>query len=388
MKRILFCIENFQHGGITKALENIISLVDKEKYDVGIFVVNQEDGPYKDIFVPYLKYPADKFLNAYCTNYRKYHGIKKLSLLALKFARKTLAKFSYDPFEKLLAKWAKRISNDNFDCVIAFAEGYITNFVSKIKGHKIAWIHIDYKRYLTYSGNPNEKSVYGKYGSIVIPSRFSSASFAETYPELTEKIRIIPNVINCEIVKNKSVETSNLDKRFTTDCFTLVSVGRVCYEKRFFQIPVIARKLKSRGINFKWYIIGDGSEPETATLLMSINSENVTDCVIALGRKDNPYPYIAKSDLLVSTSLSETFSYVVFEAKILGVPVVCADFGTAPEIVNENEGIISTISDMDGRIYELLSDHTRLNQLKCNLRDYRYDNASVLNEIYKSINNI
>ena len=52
MKRILFCIENFQHGGITKALENIISLVDKEKYDVGIFVVNQEDGPYKDIFVP------------------------------------------------------------------------------------------------------------------------------------------------------------------------------------------------------------------------------------------------------------------------------------------------------------------------------------------------
>lgn len=246
-KRVLFCIENFQHGGITKALENLLSLYDKETLDLGLFVVNQEDGPYKESFTPFLKYPADSRLQAYCTYLTKHRGIEKYWLMALKSFRKLSAKLGRDPFKLRLKKWAKRIERDDYDCVIAFAEGYITEFVSQIKGNKAAWIHIDYKRYLTYSGNNDERSIYATFSHIVIPSHFSAKSFADVYPDLSDKISVIPNAINTADVKEKARLTTDLDKRFTPSDFTIVSVGRICYEKRFFLIPQIANVLRGGG---------------------------------------------------------------------------------------------------------------------------------------------
>lgn len=385
-KRILFCVENFQHGGINKALENLISVFDHDKYDVGFFVVNQEDGPYKDLFTPYLKYEKDYLLEAYCTYYHKHQGFKKLSLIALKLLRKIGAKCGVDLFKLRLKKWSKRISHDKYDCVIAFAEGYVTEFVSTIKGHKLAWIHIDYKRYLSYAGNHDESAIYEKFDRIVIPSKFSGKSFEEIYPSLTDRIIVIPNVIDSEAVKRGGAEgVISSDLNFRYNQITLISVGRICYEKRFFEIPAVARKLKDMGASFRWYIIGDGSPAETQTLNQAIADNAVEEFVIPLGRKNNPYPYIAKSDLLVSTSISETFSYVVFEAKSLGVPVVCADFGTAPEILNESEGVITSISEMAVEIYKLISHNDTLLKLKDNLKRYKYNNTKILNSIYEMV---
>lgn len=387
-KRVLFCIENYQHGGITKALENIISLIDMEIYDVGIFVVNQENGPYKKIFSQYIKYPSDSLLNAFCTNYRKHSGLKRLALFAIKSTRKIIAKSGFDIFHHRLKNWARRISADKYDCVIAFAEGYITDFVSKIEGHKVAWIHIDYKRYLSYVNNIDETQIYDKFDAIIIPSKFSSLSFLDIFPQFTDRVKVIPNVIDTCSIKTKANKSYNIDPRFNNDSCRIISVGRICYEKRFFEIPSIAKKLKLKGLNFKWYIIGDGSEIETGILTDSINQHSVNDCVITLGRKDNPYPYIAQSDILVSTSLSETFSYVVFEAKTLGTPIVCADFGTAPEILRLDEGIITPIQNMDTAIFEILSENkNKLTAFNKNLQKYAYDNNIIMNKIYTIFNN-
>lgn len=385
-KRIIFCIENFQHGGIAKALENIIFLIDKDLYDIGIFVVNQENGPYKETFSPYIKYPEDKLLKALCANFRKYSGFQRLSLIITKSIRKIIAKYGFDIFEHLLNKWAKKISNDRYDCIIAFAEGYITNFVSKIEGNKVAWIHIDYNRYLTYTHNIDESSIYNSYDYIVIPSRFSSQSFIDVFPKLKCRVRVIPNVIDSDIIKLNATKTDNLDKRFYLSSCRILSVGRICYEKQFFKIPTIAKRLKALGLNFSWYIIGDGSDVETNTLLQAINNEGMNDYVIPLGRKDNPYPYIAQCDLLVSTSLSETFSYVVFEAKTLGTPIICADFGTAPEILNSTEGIITSIEKMHLAIFKLLyNDKKELKKYIQNLQNYNYNNQRIIQQFYSII---
>lgn len=381
-KKALFCIENFQQGGINKALENLLSLYDREKLDIGLFVVNQENGPYKELFTPLLKYKSDSRLQAYCTYLSKHKGLEKYLLLGLKAYRKLLTKLGRDPFKKRLGKYAKKIEKDSYDCVIAFAEGYITEFVSHIKVHKAAWIHIDYKRYLDYMGSPNEKNIYESFDNIVIPSNFSAKSFEEVHPDLSDRIYVIPNALNTTEVKEKAQATADLDKRFNTSQFTIISIGRICYEKRFYEIPHIAKDLLDNGVNFKWYIIGDGSEAETSTLYNAIKEFGVENTVIPLGRKDNPYPYIARCDLLVSTSLSETFSYVVFEAKSLGVPVVVADFGTAPEILHENEGVISPICNIADTVSSLYHNKCRIEFLKNNLKDYHYNNELILNKLY------
>ncbi len=386
-KRVLFCIENFQQGGINRALENILSLHDDTEMEIGLFVVNQEDGPYKKAFAPYIKYKPDQLLTAYCTYLSKHAGFEKRALMLVKAWRKLSMKFGRDPLKQRLGHWAKKIERDKYDCIIAYAEGYITEFVSQIKGHKAAWIHIDYKRYLHYANHADEGKIYRNFDNVVIPSHFSAKSFEEVYPDLKDRIRVIPNLIDTAEVRRKSLENRDMDKRFVKSPFTIISVGRVCYEKRFFEIPRIAKTLKDKGADFRWYIVGGGSEIETAQLNSAIAEEGVEGYVIPLGSKDNPYPYIAQSDLLVSTSLSETFSYVVYEAKSLGVPVVCADFGTSSEILNENEGIISPLDSMADEILNLVKDRRRVDGFKNHLEDYQYDNQRCLDQILNMVSN-
>lgn len=379
-KRILFCIENFQHGGINRALENLLTLIDASECEVNLFVVNHEDGPYKEQFAQYLRYRDDSLLTSLCVNYRRYSGIKKYSLLGIKVLRKIALRFGYDPFSERLEYWANKIASDKFDYVIAYAEGYITEFVSKIPGRKIAWIHIDYQRYLVYTHNPEEREIYSKFNHVVIPSKFAANSFSEVFPEFKDKVQVMPNSIDSKKILDKSNDSIR-DERFHTDCFTIVSVGRICYEKRFLEIPEIAVKLRQLGMKFRWYIIGDGSVPETAAMNAEIYNNQVQDVVIPLGRKDNPYPYIRKSQLLVSTSLSETFSYVIFEAKLLGIPVVSADFGTAPEVLLPQEGIISPMNKMAAAIYRIYSDRKLYSAFRNHLFDYSYDNQSIQQQL-------
>ena len=60
-KRILFCIRDFNLGGIPKSLENLLSLIDKDKYDITVFCAWQ-DGYYKHVFDKYSVLPQDKLL--------------------------------------------------------------------------------------------------------------------------------------------------------------------------------------------------------------------------------------------------------------------------------------------------------------------------------------
>lgn len=383
--RYIFCIENFQHGGINKALENLISLIDHKLVDVKIFVVNQEEGPYETLFSPYLAYQRDSFLINCCTNYQKASGLRKYYLMGFKTINKLLGKCRLNPFKMRLSYWANKITHDKYDCVIAFAEGYITEFVARIKGNKVAWIHIDYLRYLEYVNNRNERHIYSAYDRIAIPSNFSKESFAQIFTNLTSRIEVIPNLINIDNVLSAARNFKLLDSRFICDGFTIISVGRICHEKGFVKIPQIASILREKEIKFKWYVIGNGSGIETKHLTDEIKRCGASDYVITLGRQDNPYPYIAQSDLLVSTSISETFSYVVFEAKSLGVPVICNDFGTAPEVVKEGEGLIVPIEQMADTIAHLYHNPEQLAQLKANLKNYSYNNKIILDKIYALI---
>lgn len=382
--KILFCIENFKHGGIPKALESMLELMDQNRFEVHIFCINQEKGPYKKVLQKYVDSSQNWLLWAFTTYYTDHKGIVKCLLLLVKLFRKFLIRTArIDLFRLVLEREAYKLSGRHYDIVVAYAEGTITHFVTQIKcENRIAWIHMDYKRILDYIHHINEIDIYRQYHHIVIPSQFSKRSFVEVYPYLSDRTKAIPNLMNADSIKKMSRDEHDLDDRFFTDRFTLLSVGRICYEKRFFEIPRIASELKQRGCNFKWYIIGDGSKVETTILEKNITNEALEDMVILLGAKKNPYPYIRRSNLLIVTSLSETFSYVIGEAKILGVPVVSTNFGTVKEVLNANYGMISELDDMADAINNLMRDKIHYDKLKINLSNYKYENCSILTEIY------
>ena len=59
-----------------------------------------------------------------------------------------------------------------------------------------------------------------------------------------------------------------------------------------------------------------------------------------LGARENPFPYIAQADWLVSASESESYGLTVQEALILGVPVLACACGGVAESLDERFGIL------------------------------------------------
>lgn len=95
---------------------------------------------------------------------------------------------------------------------------------------------------------------------------------------------------------------------------------------------------------FCWYIIGSGATE--SVIKEEIEKYGVQEQVKLIGAKDNPYPYMRQADLVACTSSSESFSYVLAEAKVLHTPVLSNDFPVAYEVVDDTFGWIANIKDM------------------------------------------
>lgn len=364
--RVLFCIENFKHGGIPMALNSLLSQM---RVDDGItkdvFCLNQEDGPFKPLLEKYVVNKPNWWIWAFSTYYTQHHGLKKWALIGVKLIRKVMQRLGHDPLQAQMRKEVGWITEAGYDAVVAYAEGAITHLVAQVEcRRKVAWIHIDYKRNLTYIDNADESRVYDRFDKIVIPSKFSLSSFKEVFPYLSDRTVAIQNIIDEGRILRLAKEPVD-DIATEKDEHLLVSIGRICYEKQFFEIPRVAAALREKGIRFKWLIIGGGSQVETQMVRDKIKEHGVERIVKMMGAKDNPYPYLRMSSLLVVTSISETFSYAIAEAKVLGVPVATTPFGTVHEVLDvPMGGVIADLDSMAEAIAALLCDGQRLGACK------------------------
>ena len=154
----------------------------------------------------------------------------------------------------------------------------------------------------------------------------------------------------------KKAEQKIEDRTFSTNNFTIISVGRISRVKQFDKIPTIASILKSKGYSFMWYILGGINEPSAfENLQRSITEHSVENCVICLGNKSNPYPYFKAADLLVSTSYSEACPMIFNEAKILNLPILTNNYGAAYEFIKEgHDGLICEIDQMADAIVNII----------------------------------
>ena len=112
----------------------------------------------------------------------------------------------------------------------------------------------------------------------------------------------------------------------------------------------------------------------------------MSEYVFYVGEKDNPYPFIEKADLLVNTSLSEACPYVINEAKVLHTPVICTDFGSSKEFIQDGvNGFIRPIESISDAIIEFITNIELQIKIKNNLNHFEYNNSSILEQIYRII---
>ena len=225
---------------------------------------------------------------------------------------------------------------------------------------------------------------YGEYNTIVCVAEKTCENFKKIYSELASKAVCINNPQNEQMILDGSKENDH-DLNFSRGLFTIISVGRFSAVKRFELIPSIARRLKESGLAFRWYIVGDGGLRKE--IEDNIAKYDAQDNVILLGFKSNPHYYIANSDLFVCLSSSEACPRVINEAKILGTPIICTDFSTAPEFIeNGKDGVIVPISGIPDAIEQLMKDENLYNRYKNEIQKFRFDNSQILTKLNEILN--
>lgn len=379
-KKILIFVSSFEIGGTIVSLHSLLKAVDPSKIVVDVFARKRE-GPYLN------KLENCRILNEnywLSETFSKATRHNRLKILLIKSLKSICRKLHFDISSFCIKHGCKQLGTERYDAIVSYQEN-ITHEISRYPAKKrIAWIHSDYSRFLELRGVESETEVYERIDKVVCVSAFAKSVFDAVYPQYANKSFAIHNIIDVEGIRAKALESENLDPLFDTAVFTIVSAGRLDPVKQFEKIPCIARQIKElTAAPFKWYIIGGsrGFDDVEHTLRARIEEYGLQDCVIRLSEKSNIYPYIGKANLYVCTSLSETFSLTVNEAKALRVPVVSTNLPCIYESISE--GIDGYIVSMDGmalKIVEIMGSCLKIETISI-------DNKNILNKIYSLFEN-
>lgn len=288
-----------------------------------------------------------------------------------------------------------------YDLAISFlTPHYIA--LEKVRAKKrLAWIHTDYTN--IFINREMELKMWSPFDYIASISEEVGNKFCEVFPTLRSKIIPIENIISPEFVRRRAEAPTDLTdfhrynniEGITSESqkkeLILLSIGRVCYQKNFDNVPYMAKVLIERlafsGESFgvHWYIIGPGEHAEIDALSERLG---VSDVVTFLGPTDNPYPYIKACDIYVQPSRYEGKSVTVREAQILCKPVVVTNYPTAPSQIKD--GIDGVIVPMDNEgcakgIAEFILNKEKQNEIVKFLKTHDYGNTSEIEKIYRLV---
>lgn len=357
-KKILFVITQFYKGGAETSLLNLFHCLDSQKYEVDFLVLNQIE--YQD--ATSLMGEVPEWIHVFDAVKHQRHGLK-LEQLAGKVYRRI---FHTETYVKSAASFVK---HQKYDVAISFGEwlspAFLVKKVNAVK--KYVWIHID----LDKADFVNKEELV-KYDSritgYIFASEKSRQSSIHRCPQMTEKSIVVHNILNRQNILSRAAEEVILPQ---ANGSFLLSVGNLRIEKNYPRQIEVMRILKEKKIPIKWICVGSTVDKnvygEVSELL---DKYQLKDDFILCGADDNPYKYMKRAKAVMVLSDHESWSLVISEAKLLGVPVIATNTSGAQEqIVNGETGIITSFQaeEIAEEIEEFLNDLELQNKIKKNL---------------------
>ena len=379
--KIIVLTTSLSRGGITSFMIPLVNFLIEENHDVTL-AYTIDEGNYIDRISNKVHKLQYKTYGKYS---RLFRYIRKNAILdVLKIVlRKKNAIPKYSSIQRVAYIDAEDvyITDQKFDIAISTAEGFCNAVVANsiIADKRIGWIHPDMKSL----GLDIRKgtSILDKLDYIVSVSQSGCATLKAFFPNAEKKFVHIDNMIDSDYIRMKSMIRID-DMYNAVNGRTLVTVCRIANEsKRLDRIVSIADNLKEQHFNFKWYIIGDG--PDYNMLDSLIKSKSLTDKVILLGARNNPFPYIKKADYFVLTSQYEGKPVVVEEAKVLHTPIIVTNYSSARNQVTEKLGIVVDNSDENliEQISNVIKSDSQLERIRKSNASYIYDNTLIKEQL-------
>lgn len=396
MKKKIFIFSHaMEIGGAERALLGLLNSIDYSKYEVDLFLLK-----HSGELMPLIPKQVNLL-----PEISQYSAIMKPMVLALKEGQikvvlgrlwgKLKAKLydikhtlnrsavAIEYSHKYTVKYLPKVNNGHYDIAISFLTPHYIVSEKVNADKKIAWIHTDYST--IELDVKSELAMWSKFDNIVSISDDVTRAFLSTFPSLENKIVKIENILSKDFIEEQA-DLFNVKNEMTDDSVKLLSIGRFCEAKNFDNVPEIASIIKSKGVDFKWYIIGYGADENL--IKSKIAQYNMENTVIILGKKENPYPYIKACDIYVQPSRYEGKCVAVREAQILNKPIIITNYASSKSQLQD--GFDGVIVPMDNQgcangIVKVIYDKDLQNQLIENTKKADYTNSKEIEKLYKLI---
>ena len=146
--------------------------------------------------------------------------------------------------------------------------------------------------------------------------------------------------------KEKLKEKYNISK----DKYIISYICRISEQKRPFLLLQVIKTLLEERNDFLFLIVGDGN------LLNQMKSNakkmQLMNNIIFLGRTNKTDEIYAISDITINCSIKEGLALTAYESLSMGVPVVSSDVGGQKELINEKTGVIVPCKQKEEDIFD------------------------------------
>lgn len=351
-KKICFVLNNMNVGGTEKAFLNMVQLLPKEKFDVTLLLLERSGGflpmvpdhvrieiiPDYDRMKPEIMDPPFKVVR------REVHEGKILRAAGLALTH-LIFKLTGDRTLYYRCVLSGIRKEEYYDYAVAYCGPFdlITVYVlycMKAR-RKIQWIHFDVTKF--YLNVVMYRKLFRKFHRICVISEEAREQLLAVIPEIAPKTKTVPNRISRTECRRMAALGEGFQDGY--EGLRIVTLGRLSAEKGQDIIPDVARILADRGLEFRWYLIGDGKLREKIEALAA--EFDVTDRLSFCGTQINPYPFLKQADIYVQTSVHEGYGIAIAEAKAFDLPVVSTDCTGAYEQLQgrENSRIVGRKAD-------------------------------------------
>ena len=348
MKHVLFVMDTLRMGGAEKSLVSLLKSLDPERVKADLLVFEGTGVLRREIPDWVNVIEAEPITRAMTLELRKYlPDLLKagrfgaalarfaMSLQAKKCAKQNKPSFGWGIAAKHIPQLPGR-----YDAAVGYLEGFPDFYViDKVKADKkFGWIHIDMTE---RKPALEEKAYYEAFDGIATISDICLNAFVKRFSGVSEKIRIIENIVLPSEVRQKADAT--VQTNWKDDAVHLVTVGRLDYQKGIDVAARACKVLKDRGVNVCWHVYGKGiMHGEIAAYAAE---QGLDGTFLLEGMNPNPYPYMKQADILVQPSRWEGKSIVLDEAKILGKAIVVTNY---PSVYDQIEdGVTGIITGME-----------------------------------------
>ena len=379
-ENILIFAGSLMNNGITTSLINMLSNVDKDKYNFYItfkqwdeFILNNHESifkrfpkeieflPFRFNFTPTVSEKRD--FNKYFTNQ---------------------IEFSDDLHNLFKRSYDKQYKNLNFRAVIDF-DGYNHGeslVFANADVNNTVWVHNDMIQESKTRNKQNLKilkDIYNRCRHVAVVS----PNLVDMVFEITsqkDNVSIVHNINDYESIIEKSNREVKLDEStvvYGEDIFEVlkkpgkkfISIGRFSPEKGHKRLIKAFDKFCNDYPESQLIIIGGGgvSFDETCKLRDSLKFK---DNIVLINQISNPMPILKQCDVFVLSSFYEGWPMVIMEADTLNVPIIATDIPACQWmreyggylVENSDEGILNALYySMENKIDTLTIDYNEYN---------------------------